>query len=125
MKKFFLVVFTISLVVNSYNSPAYSTVGSENSVSSLTVNNSGKKKTVQVKKNISARRVLKRQSAKDRKKDRDYKKFIKRSQKRTIEIQTPEVQARMKKDKKDSAARDKAKKKKTRTSSRKAGKKYN
>ena len=46
------------------------------------------------------------------------------SQKRTIDIQTPEVQARMKQNQKDSAVRDKAKKKKVKTSTKKAGKKY-
>jgi hypothetical protein len=49
---------------------------------------------------------------------------VKQSQKRTIDIQTPEVQDRMKQNKKDTAARDKEKKKKVRSGSMKAGKKY-
>jgi hypothetical protein len=124
MRKFLLIVFLISLGINSYNSPAYSSAVSEDSDRSLMIKPQGRKKTVKVKKTISVRKTLKRQAAKERKLDRDYKKFIKKSQKRTVDIQTPEVQARMKKDKKDSAARDKAKKKKTRISTRKAGKKY-
>jgi hypothetical protein len=46
------------------------------------------------------------------------------SQKRTFDIQTAEVQKRMKKDKKNTATRDKAKLKKVKTNSRKAGKKF-
>jgi len=49
---------------------------------------------------------------------------VKQSQKRTVAIQTPEVQDRMKQNKKDSAIRDKEKKKKVKAGSKRAGKKY-
>jgi hypothetical protein len=48
---------------------------------------------------------------------------VKRSQKRTIDIQTPEVQARMKQEKKN-IMRDRNKKKKTKTGTKGAEKKY-
>ena len=77
-----------------------------------------------VKNPVSAKKSIKKQEAKDKKLKRDYNKFIKKSQKRTYEIQTPDVKARMKQNQKDNAIRDKTKKKKTRSSTKKAGKKY-
>jgi hypothetical protein len=72
----------------------------------------------------SAVKAKRKQEANDRKHDKEYAKSIKRSQKRTIEIQTPEVQERMKKNEKDNKARDKDKKKKIKEGSKKAEKKY-
>ena len=56
---------------------------------------------------------------------KDYDKSIKQSQKRTVDIQTPEVQARMKQNKKDYTRRDRHKKKKIKAASKEAGGKYN
>ena len=72
----------------------------------------------------SALRAKRKQEANDRKLKKDYEKNVKRSQKRTIDIQTPEVQARMKQNKKDYTERDKKKIKKTEASTRRAGEKY-
>ena len=69
-------------------------------------------------------RAKKKQEVNDRKLKRDYDKSIRRSQKRTIDIQTPEVQKRMKQNKKDYTSRDKEKRKNVKTSTRRAGKKY-
>ena len=66
----------------------------------------------------------KKQEANDRKLKRDYDKSIRRSQKRTIDIQTPEVQKRMKQNKKDYTSRDKEKRKNLKATTRRAGKKY-
>ena len=74
------------------------------------------------------RKVLKAkkiQEANKRKLNNSYKKSVLLSQKRTIEIQTPEVQTRMKQDQKDNARRDKEKKRKVRSGTKKARKKYN
>jgi hypothetical protein len=64
------------------------------------------------------------QEEKKKKLKADYFKSVKESQKRTIKIQAPEVQERMKQNQKDITAREKAKKKKTSAANRKAGKKY-
>ncbi|MCX6253269.1 MAG: hypothetical protein NTV31_02195, partial [Bacteroidia bacterium] len=72
----------------------------------------------------SVTRAKKKQEANKRKLDKDYERYVKKSKKRAFDIQTPEVQARMKQNQKDSAIRDKVKKKKTKTSTKKAGKKY-
>ncbi len=64
------------------------------------------------------------QDAKLRKQKRDYGKFVESSRKRSIEIQTPEVQTRMKQNNKNADATYKLKKKKTASKTRKAGRKY-
>ena len=69
-------------------------------------------------------RAKKKQEANDRRLKKDYDKSVKQSQKRTIDIQTPEVQARMKQNKKEDVTRYKDKKKKVKEGSKRAGKKY-
>ena len=53
-----------------------------------------------------------------------YEAYIKESKKRSYEIQTPEVQERMKANRKESDLRYKSKKKKISDQSKKAGRKY-
>jgi hypothetical protein len=71
----------------------------------------------------SARKAQKKQEVNKQKLKKEYEKSIVQSQERTLEIQTPDVKARMKQNKKETAARNKAKKKHVRQSSRKARKK--
>jgi hypothetical protein len=85
---------------------------------------SGKKSTGKPKAPKNASQVKKEQEKKKKKSDADYAKSIKESQKRTIKIQTPDVQDRMKQNKRDITAREKARKKKTSSATRKAGSKY-
>jgi hypothetical protein len=82
------------------------------------------KKEAKVKEPRKVLRAKSKQEANERRLDRNYDKSIKRSQKRTIDIQTPEVQERMKQNKKDYKIRDKGKRKKTEASTKKAGQKY-
>jgi poly-D-alanine transfer protein DltD len=72
----------------------------------------------------AAKKARLKQAAKDKKLKKDYEKFVKNNQKRSIEIQTPEVQARMKQNQKDANSQYKAKKKNNSTRTRKAGRKY-
>lgn len=69
-------------------------------------------------------RAKKKQEANDHRLQKEYDKNVKRSQKRSIDIQTPEVQTRMKQNKKEYTSRDKNHKKKVRASTKRAGKKY-
>jgi hypothetical protein len=85
---------------------------------------SGIKKEPKVKEPRTVLRAKKKQEVNDRKLKRDYDKSIRRSQKRTIDIQTPEVQKRMKQNKKDYTSRDKEKRKNLKATTRRAGKKY-
>jgi hypothetical protein len=86
---------------------------------------SGKKKASGIKSPKSASRVQKEQQKKKKKKDLEWAKTVRESQKRTIEIQTPEVKSRMKQDKKDIEAREKARTKKASKATKQGGKKYN
>ncbi|HAM11607.1 MAG: hypothetical protein A2X04_05460 [Bacteroidetes bacterium GWF2_41_9] len=71
-----------------------------------------------------AKKAQRKQDAREKKKKAAIKDGSKEAQKRSYEIQSPEVQARMKLNKKDAAARDKAKKKNNKSITRKGAKKY-
>ena len=124
VKRIFIILFILTFAVSSANSQIFRKNASRKAEKDLFGTSLSKKKAPKVKEPRSVTRAKKKQEAKKRKLDKDYAKFIKKSQKRTIDIQTPEVQERMKQDKKDTAARDKEKKKKIRSGTRKAGKKY-
>jgi len=79
---------------------------------------------VKVKAPTKVLRAKRRQEANDRRLKRNYDKSVKRSQQRTIDIQTPEVQERMKQNQKDYKIRDKEKRKKREGGTKKAEKKY-
>ena len=120
MRKFFLFLFLLSLATGSCNAQIFH----KNPEKVLFGKSHGNRKESKVKEPRTVLKAKKKQEANERKLKRDYEKSVKRSQKRTVDIQTPEVQVRMKQNQKDSAARDKAKKKKVKTSTKKAGKKY-
>jgi len=82
------------------------------------------RKEPKVKEPKTVLKAKKKQEANDRKLQKEYDKNVKQSQKRSIDIQTPEVQTRMKQNKKEYTSRDKNHKKKIRASTKRAGKKY-
>lgn len=125
MRKFFLFMLMISLGICSGNAQIFHKNGSRKAEKELFGKSLGNKKEVKVKEPRTVLKAKKKQEAKEKKLKDNYEKSVKKSQKRTIEIQTPEVQERMKQNKKDSETRDKAKKKKVKRSTKKAGKKYN
>jgi hypothetical protein len=83
-----------------------------------------RKKKAKINKPMSAEKAQKQADAKDKKRKQDSKKYIEENRKRSIEIQTPEVQERMKQNIKDANARYKDKKKNSTARTKKAGKKY-
>ncbi len=83
-----------------------------------------RKKKDKISKPVSAEKAQKKAEAKDKKRRKDSDKYIEENRKRSIEIQTPEVQDRMKQNVKDANARYKAKKKNNATRGKKAGRKY-
>jgi hypothetical protein len=83
-----------------------------------------KKKEVKVRQPRSVLRAKRKQEANERKLKKDYEKSVIKSQKRTVEIQSPDVQDRMKQNKKDITARDKGKHKKLKSGNKEARKKY-
>lgn len=72
----------------------------------------------------AARKAKKEQEKRQKKLKSDYKKSVNRSRERTIEIQSPEVQKRMKDDIRQMKQRDKAKKKRSGNTTLKGAKKY-
>ena len=85
----------------------------------------GKTKTKKVKEPRKVIKAKKAQEKNDAKLEKDYTKFVDASRKHSIDIQTPEVQARMKENIKQTALQNKQKRKASMASSREAGKKYN
>jgi hypothetical protein len=84
-----------------------------------------KSKGPKVKESRFVLKAKRKQEANDRKLKKDYEKSVKQSQKRTVDIQTPEVQARMKQNKKEYTVRDRGKRKKIKADKSGAAKKYN
>jgi hypothetical protein len=72
----------------------------------------------------SVLKATRKQEKNEKRLKKEYAQAVERSRKRTYDIQSPEVQARMKQDQKNTALRDKEKKKNIKTNSKKAGKKY-
>ena len=82
------------------------------------------KKNVRVKESPSVVRAKKKQAANEKKADKEYDDYVKESRKRAVKIQSPEVQARMLDNRKQSDLNYKEKKKKLAENSRKTGRKY-
>jgi hypothetical protein len=121
MRKYFLVILVFFLVAGSGNAQLFH----KNPEKQLFGKTHMNKKEAKIKEPGSVTRAKRKQERNQRKLDKQYDKSVRQSQKRTVEIQSPEVQARMKQNKKDLTARDKEKKKKIRNGTKRAGKKYN
>ena len=125
MRRFFLFLFFISFIIGTCNAQFSHKTNSKNVEKGLFGKTIGTKKKVNLKEPRSVVKARKKQEANEKNLKKDYAQSVKRSQKRTVAIQTPEVQARMKQNQIDTATRDKEKKKKTKSDMKKAGKKYN
>lgn len=119
-RKLFLIFFLLSMAIGSCNAQLFH----KNPEKALFAKTSGRNKGAKVKEPRTVLRSKRKQEANDRRLQRNYDRAVKRSQKRTIDIQTPEVQARMKQDKKDNFIRDRKKKKNIATGTKGAEKKY-
>ena len=118
----FLMIFSLTSVLAEAQPPKRIQVP----VQSRSAQNRAPKKSAKAKAKgpVSIKNAKKKQEAKEKKDDRDYKKYVKENQKRSIEIQTPEVQDRMKQNMKNANSNYKAKKKNSAARTKKAGKKY-
>jgi hypothetical protein len=86
-----------------------------------TIGKAGKTKAREPRSVHNAKR---KQEKKEKRLKKEYAAAVERSRKRTYDIQSPEVQTRMKENQKNAALRDKEKKKNLKANTRKAGKKY-
>jgi biopolymer transport protein ExbD len=83
-----------------------------------------RQKRVKVQSPKSAGKSKKEQEVKKKKLKKDFSKYVKENQKRSIEIQTPEVKARMKQNIKDADTNYKVKHKNSAARTRRAARKY-
>ena len=124
IKKFFvflLVLSTFISVSEAQNLKKNPWGAPERRLSGRSVNH---KREVKIKEPPSVIKAKKKQEAKEKRLKKDYAAYVRESQKHAIEIQTPEVQARMKENRKDADYRYKVKKKKVSENTKKAGNKY-
>jgi len=119
-RRVFFFIFLLTLSIGSCRAQIFH----KNPEKQLFGKSFGKKKEVKVKEPRSVLKAKRKQEANDRRLKRNYDKSVKRSQKRTVDIQSPEVQARMKQNKKDNSIRDREKKKNIETGTKGAEKKY-
>lgn len=124
MRVFFVTIMILSLATGISDAQVFNKVSSRKADKGFFGKSSRNSKEIKIKEPGKVVKAKKKQEANERKIKKDYAKSIKRSQRRTFDIQTPEVQARMKQNQKDLVARNKTKRKKTKTGTRKAGKKY-
>jgi len=120
IRKFLFFLFIFSLLTLSANAQV-----NQNNPGGQKFRVSQSSNSSKIKKPKNVVRTKKKQEANDRRLKKEYDKSVLRSQKRTVEIQTPDVQERMKQNKKDYIKRDKEKKKKVRQATKEAGGKYN
>ena len=120
LKNVFLFILLLTLTIRSGDAQIFR----RNPERQLFGKTPGIKKETKVQGPRSALKARRKQEANDRRLKKNYDKSIKRSQKRTYEIQSPEVKARMKQNKKDYSKRDRQKEKKIRAGTKSAGKKY-
>jgi hypothetical protein len=107
-RKLFLILFLFTLAIGSSNAQLFH----KNPEKALFGKTAGRKRETKVKEPRSVLRAKRKQEANDRRLKRNYDKSVKRSQKRTVDIQSPEVQDRMKSDKKTNKIRDRKKRRK-------------
>jgi hypothetical protein len=84
----------------------------------------GRSKEVKIREPRAVEKAKKKQLNKVKQQDKDYSNYIKGNRKHFLEIQAPDVQARIKQNRKNAEATYKAKKTKNTSGMKKAGKKY-
>ena len=107
-RRLFLILFLFTLVIGSSNGQLFH----KNPEKALFGKTTGRKREAKVKEPRSVLKAKRKQETNDRRLQRNYENSVKRSQKRTVDIQSPEVQDRMKQNKKTNAVRDRKKRRK-------------
>lgn len=120
LKKFLLFIFIVSFPVVICNAQISNVPPSKSPDRAP----SGHSKSKKIKGPVSVRKAQRAQEKNEKRLKKEYAEAIEKSRQRTYNIQSPEVQARMKENNKDTKLREKEKKKNRKTSSRKAGRKY-
>jgi hypothetical protein len=124
MKNLFLLVFVLLIATGSSEAQIFKRNTLKKTEKELFGKSRGNKKQAKVKEPRSISKAKRKQEANQQKIKKEYLKSVKTTQKRSYEIQSSEVKARMRQNKKDIASRDKNKKRKTRSTTKKGRKKY-
>jgi hypothetical protein len=123
--KGFLLLLLIAFFTTGTCNAQFSASHSRNPEKALFGKTVGSHKKSKVRESKAVRKAKKKQEKNRKKLKKEYAKSVEQSRKRSYDIQSPEVQSRMKQNQKDIIERDKSKKKNIKSSTRKAGKKYN
>lgn len=118
---FFLLIFTFTLTVceaQSFNRPR------TNKLQRNVPKSPKRSRTIKIAEPRSSGKAKRKAEAVERQNKREYAKSVRANQKRSLEIQTPVVRERMKKNMKTANANYKNKRKMVASSGRKSGKKY-
>jgi hypothetical protein len=124
MRRFLLFLFFSIFILGTSNGQSSFKSSPENPEKGLFGKRSYTGK-VKVKEPRSVHKAKREQEKKEKRLKKEYAQSVERSRQRSYDIQSPEVQARMKQNQKDTAFRNKEKKKKVKAGTKKAGKKYN
>jgi hypothetical protein len=124
MKNLFLLLFVLLIATGSSEAQIFKRNTLKKTEKELFGKSRGNKKQAKVKEPRSVSKAKRKQEANQEKIHKEYLKSVKTTQKRSYEIQSSEVKARMRQNKKDIASRDKNKKRKTRSTTKKGRKKY-
>lgn len=126
IKQLLIFVFIFFLGITVCNAQFVKKGGSRNPEKSLFGGKSRKVKESKskVREPRAVTKAKRKQAKKEAKLKKDFNNYVDDSRRRAFKIQSPEVQSRMKQNKKDIKAREKEKKKRTSSVTRKAGKKY-
>jgi hypothetical protein len=122
MKKLILLLLIITFSVSACEAQKYKK--SINNPERELFGKSLNRKSVKYRESPSVARAKKKQAANEKKLDKEYEAYVKDQRKRAMKIQSPEVQTRMKNNRKESEAKYKEKKKKNRQTTKKNAKKY-
>jgi hypothetical protein len=123
VRKFFILLIVFSLAITVCEAQNFKKTNSRNPERRLFGKSLNKRK-VKIKEPRVVIKAKKKQKADEKKLKKEYEKLIRQSKKRALEIQSPEVRARMIQNLKDSNLREKERRKNSRASTKKAARKY-
>ena len=123
LKGFILYILFALCVIGTTNAQSSFKSASKNPEKALFGKSAGRK-SPKTKEPRSVSKAKRKQEKNEKRLKKESAEYIKQSKKRAFDIQSPEVQARMKQNEKDTFQYNKEKKKKSRSRTKKAGKKY-
>lgn len=124
IKEIVLIIILLSLIGSVGEAQIAGTAAAKRIERSLTGTGLKSKKSVKIKQPRKVVKTQRKQAKSEARLKKDYAKYIKLSQKRAIEIQTPEVQKRMKQSKKETVKNNRERRKAVRAATKKASRKY-